>query len=52
MELVLAQYVNQFYLWHKKFGPAQILLEPVEGQGVGLKDYFEIFEMEECRLVG
>ena len=29
----LAQFVNQFLVWHKKFGPAQNILGPVEGQG-------------------
>ena len=37
--LVLAQYVNQFLVWHKKFGPAQTtyfgtcIRQIVEGQG-------------------
>ena len=30
--LWLAQYVNQFLVWHKKFGPAQNILRPVEGR--------------------
>ena len=32
--LWLAQYVNKFLVRHKKFGPAQNILGPVEGQGV------------------
>jgi len=31
--LGLAQYVNHFLVWHKKFGPAQNVLGPVKGQG-------------------
>ena len=34
--LWLAQYVNKFLLWHKKFGPAQNILRPVKGQGINL----------------
>ena len=30
----LAQYVNQFLVWNKKFGPAQNVLGPVKGQGI------------------
>ena len=30
----LAQYVNQFLVWHKKFGLAQNVLGPVKGQGI------------------
>ena len=42
-----AQYVNQYSIWHKKFGAAQSILEPVEGQGIMLRqfkvhDFFEI----------
>ena len=29
-----AQYVNQFLVWHKTFGPAQNILGPVKGQGI------------------
>ena len=32
--LWLAQYVNQFLVWHKKCGPAQNILGPVKGQGI------------------
>ena len=32
--LGLAQYVNQFLLWQKKFEPAQNILGPVEGRGI------------------
>ena len=35
--LVLAQYVNQFLVWHKTFGAAQNILGPVEGQGIRLE---------------
>jgi hypothetical protein len=28
------QNVNQFLVWHKKFGPAQNVLRPVKGQGI------------------
>ena len=31
--LWLPQCVNKFLVWHKKFGPAQNILEPVKGQG-------------------
>ena len=31
--LWLAQYVNEFLGWLKKFGPAQNILELVKGQG-------------------
>ena len=34
--LWLAQYVNKFLGWLKKFGPAQKILEPVKGQGIRL----------------
>ena len=27
-------YVNKFFVWHKKFGPAQNILGPVKGQGI------------------
>ena len=30
----LAQYVNKFLGWLKKFGPAQNILGPVKGQGI------------------
>ena len=30
----MAQYVNKFLVWHKKFGPAQNILGPVKGQGI------------------
>ena len=29
--LGMAQYENQYLVWHKKFGPAQNILGPVEG---------------------
>ena len=32
--LGLAQYVNQFLVWHKKFRPAQNVLGPVKVQGI------------------
>ena len=32
--LWLAQYVNEFLVRHKKFGPAQNILWPVKGQGI------------------
>ena len=32
--LGLVQYVNQFLVWHKKFGPTQNVLGPVKGQGI------------------
>ena len=32
--LWLAQYVNNFLVRHKKFGPAQNILRPVKGQGM------------------
>ena len=32
--LWLQQYVNKFLVWHKKFGSAQNILEPVKGQGI------------------
>ena len=32
--LCLAQYVNKFLVRHKKFGPAQNILQPVKGQGI------------------
>ena len=32
--LWLAQYVNQFLVWHKTFRPAQNILGPVKGQGI------------------
>ena len=31
--LWLTQYVNEFLVWHKKFGPAQSILGSVKGQG-------------------
>ena len=34
--LLLPQYVNRFLVWHKKFGPAQKILGPVQGQGISL----------------
>ena len=27
-------YLNNFFVWHKKFGPAQNILGPVKGQGI------------------
>ena len=35
--LWLPQYVNNFLVWHKKFGPAQNILGPVKGQGISYK---------------
>ena len=32
--LGLAQYVNLFLVWHKKFKPAQNTLRPVEGRDI------------------
>ena len=29
--------VNNFLVWHKKFGPAQNILGPVKGQGISVK---------------
>ena len=34
-----AQYVNQYFIWHKKFGAAQSILEPVEGQGKRVRQH-------------
>ena len=31
------QYVNNFLVWHKEFGPAQNILGPVKGQGINVK---------------
>ena len=36
-----AQYVNQFLVWHKKFGPVQNVLGPVKGQGISLLFWVE-----------
>ena len=30
----MAQNINQFLVWHKKFGPAQNILESEEGRGI------------------
>ena len=38
--LWLPQYVNKFLVWHKKFGPALNILEPVKGQGINT--YYKI----------
>ena len=35
--LSLPQYLNKFFVWHKKFGPAQNILGPVKGQGTSNK---------------
>ena len=35
--LGLAQYVNQFLVWHKKFGPAQNVLGLIKEQGIPRK---------------
>ena len=32
--LGLAQNMNKFLVWHKKFEPAQNILGPVKGQGI------------------
>jgi hypothetical protein len=32
--LWLSQYVNKFFVWQNKFGPAKNILEPVKGQGI------------------
>ena len=32
--LWLPQYVNEFLVWHKQFGPARNILGPVKGQGI------------------
>ena len=34
--LRLPQYVNTYFVWHKKFGLAQNILGPVKGQGIRL----------------
>ena len=36
ISLELAQYVNQYLIGHKKFGPAQNTFGPVEGRGISL----------------
>jgi len=36
--LRLPQYVNNFLVWHKTFGPAQNILGPVKGQGISFSD--------------
>ena len=35
--LWLAQYVNKFFVRYKKIGPAQNILGPVKGHGIGNK---------------
>ena len=35
------QYVNKFLVRHKKFGPAQNILEPVKGQGINLQIFIQ-----------
>ena len=32
-----AQYINQFFVCHKKIGQAQNILGPVEGRGIRLQ---------------
>ena len=39
--LWLPQYVNEFLVWHKKFGPAQNILGPVKGQVITLEYFFQ-----------
>jgi len=38
--LGLAQYLNQFLVWHKKFGPAQNVFGPAKEQGTRLRDKY------------
>ena len=46
--LWLAQHVNKFLVWLKKFGPAQNILGPVKGQGIS--DHLEIVgQVQQCR---
>ena len=40
--LWLAQYVNQFLVRYKKFGPAQNILGPVKGQGIRKTKVYKI----------
>ena len=37
--LWLPQYVNKFLVWHKKFGPSQNILGPVNGQCISPCSY-------------
>ena len=41
--LRLPQNVYKFLVWHKKFGPAQNILEPVKGQGIIVLNYVLTF---------
>ena len=53
--LWLAQYVNKFLDWLKKFGPAQNILGPVKGQGIFHKFatflYFSISDRKHTSLL-
>ena len=50
--LWLPQYVNQFFVWHKEFGPAQNILGPVKGQGINVNTaIWQVFELVENRTV-
>ena len=40
-KLELSQYVNQFLVWHKKFGPARNVLGPVKGQGKSASNFVQ-----------
>ena len=37
LSFFLAQHVNRFFVWHKKFGPAQNILGPAKGQGISYR---------------
>ena len=42
-----AQYVNQYLVWHKKFGPVQNILLPVEGRGINVgEEYLSIQQVK------
>ena len=41
--LWLAQYVNKFLGWLKKFGPAQNILGPVKEQGISIQKNAQFF---------
>ena len=48
--LRLPKYVNKFLVWHKKFGPAQNILGPVEGQGIKSLFYPKAKKLVMCLL--
>ena len=57
--LWLTQYVNEYLVWHKKFGPAQNIFGPVKGQdiiilhmkGLGMRNFqFEIRISQNFRI--